>query len=464
MGIQDQAYQTGVVTSFDGPGGLLETLLAFIIGTEVTAESLSGSGAAWSGTLANSPIGYGRLLVDYTIAGTPYQAQDDGAGNIVGDQLNVGTIDYTTGAYSITFAASVTGTPTADYLYGNPGQDWRQLFKRNSQDNAGIPNEPWGSECKECILHNTGQSGQENILVGLREWKQLSQDKFGWDMNGYINYLTDQPWDANYTEHGLHHYSTSTNSWYNHPQLPLVDDTMYYWFYVNRQRIIVVVKVQSNYESLYLGFGRRFGLPSEYPYPMVIKGPSYNGYRFSILTASRLMCVKAYWQSTGYQFWCIDPSGTYRIPYGTTIYQSRGCSMEPYASFEETGIVGKTPVDDYVHLQPSYVVDRAAKNVLMDLDGAYISLAAGIQSEDVLHAGGIKHRVFQNVYRNSWFDFMAIEEQVGTTTTTTTSTTSTTTTTTSTTTTSTTSTTTTSTSTTSTTTTISTTTTTTTTV
>ena len=56
-------------------------------------------------------------------------------------------------------------------------------------------------------------------------------------------------------------YSALWEHWSQTPMLPLTDDTMYYWFNSNQQRIMGAVKVSSNYESFYVGFANRFGNP-----------------------------------------------------------------------------------------------------------------------------------------------------------------------------------------------------------
>jgi hypothetical protein len=428
MSIEDQAYQSGVVNNMYGPSGLLQTLYNFMKGTEVAGETLAGSGVSWAGSLANSPVGYGRLIVDYLFSTVAYQAIDDGAGNINGTNITAGTIDYVTGAYSITFSGTPDAAPTADYLYGLPGQDWRVLMYENSKDSGSPPGEPFGSDCKQMVLQNTGNSGLENVMIGFREWFDTSENRHGWDLNGYINWTPGQYWNANYVEHGYNSYNGTRESWNNHPQIPLIDDTMYYWFYANRQRVMVVVKVQSNYESIYLGFGFRYGLPSEYPYPLVVNGCSTDQQRFDdTVGANRLYIPSNYWNDNGYAFWVVDPSNAWRIADGGSgQYAIRGCYLEPRLSYTSTGdIFEKTPTARLAHLQNVYVIYPQGLSCLMQLDGCLHLASANVQSEDTLHMGGIRHRVFQNIENTNYYNFMALEEIAGTTTTTTTTTTST---------------------------------------
>ena len=86
--------------------------------------------------------------------------------------------------FTVTFGTTPDANPTLDYLYGEPGQDWRLMVKQNTKDNVTpTPSDPFGSTLKECILHNTGLSGAENVLIGFREWQYPTSNAYGWDFN-----------------------------------------------------------------------------------------------------------------------------------------------------------------------------------------------------------------------------------------------------------------------------------------
>ena len=75
-------------------------------GSSVTDEVLAVGAASvgpYAGVLVNFPIQAGTLQIT---AGTQVM-QDNGAGTLVGAPGSAGTINYTTGAYSVTFAAAV---------------------------------------------------------------------------------------------------------------------------------------------------------------------------------------------------------------------------------------------------------------------------------------------------------------------------------------------------------------------
>ena len=400
------AHTSGTVSAFSGSNGLLQKLLDFVLGTIVVGESwgsCDGSKTAFSGTAAHHPVAPGRLTVHYTIGGTSYAATDDGAGEISGDHVSSGAINYASGEWSMTFdTAPDNGSAlTADYVWGEPGRDWVALENRPTRDNGS--NEPFGSDCREVILQNTGLSGRENIMIGIREWEYTTKSAAGWDLNGYLWHTAGMAWNANYIDHGRTGYDTTWQHYDYHPMLPLIDGTMYYWFYSNRQRIVVVVKVKSNYESAYLGFGRRFSPPSDYPYPLAVIGCLYGNRMHSDDGYEHAYIANPYYQ---YCNWVISPANKFRI--GTN--SGNGCRTSVYDFAPGTKAVCHRTSTDKVLLTPVYMYDARDGDVYFDLDGVLKTVGGDVQSEDTVTEGTKTYRVFQNIHRNAWHQFMAIRE------------------------------------------------------
>ena len=428
------AFQSGSVTGFAGANGLLQKLLDFVIGTEVSAEILDatpdGAKTVFSGNAAHNPIGLGRFVVEYTVGATVYVARDDGSGTIVDDsasgKITSGSVTYSSGAWAITFSTAPDNTTDieADYIYGAEGEDWRQEFKRNTRSYYNPSyDEPFGSACQECMISNTGLSGQEAVNIGIREWKYPAGDGHGWDLNGYLYRPGgDYDWNFNHVDHGQNLYDLTWEHFTRHPVLPLIDDTMYYWFYSNQQRIVVVVKVQSNYESSYLGFGRRFGNPADYQYPLIIFGSTFGNNIYSSTGNHRQFCIHAYRLTDYYNLYAVDPSGDY-LTCRSTYWD---CMIFlPMYDFVLTGVCDPDPSGKFL-MTPVYAVGYLVgrDQTYMDLDGVFHVMGSGIQSEDTLNFDGKSYRCFQNCYRTDYYQFMAVEEgpAISTTTTTTTTT------------------------------------------
>lgn len=396
----------------------MTALLNWVLGTEVTGESLgtpNGVLTTFSGTLANSPVGLGRFVVTYTIGATVYTATDDGAGNIAGTHITSGSITYSTGAYSLTFStAPDNGSAlTGDYIYGTAGLDWRQELNRNTRSKADPGyDEPFGSDCKEVVLSNTGLSGVESVIIGIREWKYPGGGAYGWDMNGYLSFQAGSglEWNQNYGDHGRNSYDATWEHYDEHPVLPLLDGTIYYWFYANQERIVVVAKVSSNYESAYLGFGRRFGNPSDYPYPLCVIGSIHGNYAYSSTVDRHKFIIGQYnIESYIYKGWIVAPDNRYLLRAGTGDDDYAKCA--PYDDFEDDGTVDFAESGEAL-MTPAYVRQNETdqSELYMDLDGVMHAMADGLQSEDTLSFDGDTYRVFQNIFRTDYYEFMAVKE------------------------------------------------------
>jgi hypothetical protein len=414
------AFTSGSVSAFAGTNGLRKALLDWCVGTAVASEALTGGGTSWGGTLSTTPVATGSLEVSYTIGGSPYTAQDDGAGNIVGTYITSGSITYSTGVYSITFSSSATGV-TADYTSGNPGLDWDILMERDTVNDTGLENPFSGSEHKEVILRNRGLSGQEQVIVGLREWEYPGGNAYGWNLNVYTYFSEGMEWNANSVNHGRDAYNSTWNTWTELPTIPFVDDTIYYWFFSNRQRIVVVAKVQSNYESCYLGFGRRYSAPSKYGYPLVCKGSIYGTNNYSVTNDQRTGLARNDWDEDGYPLMVVNPGGEYVDSHGLTVWEN-GCKLLPMSVWDDSDVLIAAPTTGKVWAMPTMIARPSTNSLFMDLDGVVSLVGTGIQSEDLIrdNENGKKYLVFPDVYRSGHADFFGVVSDGEWTTTTTT--------------------------------------------
>lgn len=411
----EQFYQEGSVTSFTGATGMLEELLSLVVGTEVIAAALSGSGSGPYTATLSTPVGLGRIVLTYDFASTEYTAYDNGAGLVEGTNISSGTINYETGAISITFTAAPDAAPEVDYLYGNPGQDWRLLVYRNTKNNGsdlGTQTEPFGSACKEVVLQNTGHSGQENILVGIREWRYLTDSAYGWNLNIYKQWLTGGVWNQSKVDHGIDTYGTTYNNFQYHPTIYMTDTAMNYWIYSNRARIQGVVQVQSDYFHFYLGLGLRYADESKYPYPCLCKGSSMGDHNSTSTLNKGIVDYRS-------NFWFITPNGGFNRANAHSIYFWPWYGIDP-----ADGTINRS--ERVMPAFPISIVDTGTH--YMDMEGARQFCSQNLLSQDIIeHGDGKRYKIFQNGKDTAWYDFGGIAYETFTTTTTTSTTTTTTT-------------------------------------
>ena len=321
-----------------------------------------------------------------------------------------------------TFAGS-TGLLQAllDWLAGSAlSLGWTVKYKRNSRDgNKAAPDEPWGSTRQECILHNTGITGLENVLIGIREWTYAAGAANNWDLNGYTTYVADQFWNISGDQHQRTTYDYIWEHFTTLPNLPLVDDTMYYWFFADEQRIIVIAKVQSNYESCYLGFGDRFGSPTDYPYPLIIKGSAYGNLPFSSTSVNHHGMTHDINSTFGvYNSLVVKPDNSWCI-----YSNSEGVKFHPARDWTNTGIISETPTLKEVLVSPVTVIDQASQATMAEMDQVLHIAGVGVQSEDLIDGPNkLRYKIFQNTFRTDYDDFFGVVTSDYTTTTTTTTT------------------------------------------
>lgn len=84
--------------------------------------------SSFNGNIGRTAIQRNSVIFSYSISAVPYEAFDDGEGNIIGETVSSGTINYETGDVTINFSSSFDSELTSQYTYNS-------LYKNN---NAGF--------------------------------------------------------------------------------------------------------------------------------------------------------------------------------------------------------------------------------------------------------------------------------------------------------------------------------------
>jgi len=119
----------------------------------------------------------------------------------------------------------------------------------------------------EMIAHGPGSTATDKIYIGIQTYFNAGTGYYNWRMAGFTGYTHGDgiiPLFANQS-------GCTTGRW---PRMLMQNQPSNYWFVANGRRIIVVVEISSVYECCYLGFGLPYGLPTQFPYPLVIGGSS----------------------------------------------------------------------------------------------------------------------------------------------------------------------------------------------
>jgi hypothetical protein len=312
----------------------------------------------------------------------------------------------------------------------------------------------WSGTERDVILHGTG-GGSDTIYVGWRTYNVGASGRYNWELHGYTGYdsgLANQSQPG--ASPGAHDSGDSATR--KGTYLLLKNGPMNWWLSVTPFRIILMVKVDSNFYPMYLGFINRYATTTEYPYPLMVAGaaPEYDATHnqattFSSLTdpwaevdvgdgPMRLIDAAGTWNSfanatfTGAD---INPSGKYiTLPCGS-LQDSSSAPLEdrftahslsfsfdhivnmdtisaPTANLEPTPGTGA----DYYVLFPTMLLHSETANdqqVYGELDDVFwfqaYSTTTAPTSEDRIIQGDV-YRVFKNCNRTGIHSFLAIKE------------------------------------------------------
>lgn len=106
--------------------------------TAITLEAIGALGATvYTGTLAFKAGDAQRTCFEVTFTDGTELFTDNLDGTLTGDQGGTGTINYTTGAYDITFAATTTVAVTADYRWEDSTSEGIVDFTKSTPRTAG---------------------------------------------------------------------------------------------------------------------------------------------------------------------------------------------------------------------------------------------------------------------------------------------------------------------------------------
>lgn len=248
------------------------------------------------------------------------------------------------------------------------------------------------------VLKNTGLSGEEEIYIGLL---MISP---GYDKANVIvrSYKT---FTAGYTDFFDTIAGNGRNSNFD-SAFGLWDGSIYLWVFSNKQRIIIVVRNDTYYSFAYVGKFNQFAFPSEYPYPLACIGDlnattdanNSNIRWYSSTDGYRRFIAKAYFGTTNYF--------NNQICYVDGIWV-RNATLDPTTTFTSNWIdIAYIDGYDYV-LFPVYILYN--NMTLGEFDGIYFSPLVGITSESTITVGTDTYIVFQNCFRTTYHDYMAIK-------------------------------------------------------
>jgi hypothetical protein len=170
-----------------------------------------------------------------------------------------------------------------------------------------------------------------------------------------------------------------------------------YIFVGNAQRVIVVVNIQNNWNSFYLGKFLPYATPSQYPYPVIAGG------MLTSATATR-------YDSTGYSSWWKGGVTNLAMRFVDGNYRNPQVLFYINTQTLRNTITLSGTASGYYGLHALVLSENVAGyiNNYGELDGVYGISGFNNAVENTIVVDGVTYVVVRDVTRTGFKDYMAI--------------------------------------------------------
>lgn len=257
----------------------------------------------------------------------------------------------------------------------------------------------------QTIWEAPGNDGDSEILVGVHAFERQDADYFNWEIAAFDGYLASSSWRSQAGFHGLLY-------------VPLWDAAIPYWFIVDGRRVIVIAKLNTQYEVAYLGLLDPFFTPEQWPYPIALGGSLAFG-----TTIPNWNSTSWRWSNSDHEhsaFPISDPD--------SSVPDVEDCQLVARAwSGEWKGFGARSVWGDAnviwpwwcglatldVNLDGSYsrwpvVLNTAVPNTIGELAGVSCVSGQGLTAETLIRTSEIDWMALHNIYRTDRDEFFCI--------------------------------------------------------
>jgi hypothetical protein len=236
------------------------------------------------------------------------------------------------------------------------------------------------------FLRGKGAAGTDQIYVNLNTYQNVSADRYNLSFSGATGYVET-------TQDVAAQPGVSPKS-----DICLSNGSMPFWIIANGRRFHLVVKVSTVYESAYCGFILPTGIPSEFPYPLLIGGSQRD--------------LDQRWSATGDAHRAFFNSG------GACRMRDKGGAWLQVQNFgtpqSETSTTPFRDIRFHSNIDGTYTLYPVsihtivpAIGVLGDFDGIFMCSGIANPAENVVQIDGVNHLVVPNTYRSDPWDYAA---------------------------------------------------------
>lgn len=252
-------------------------------------------------------------------------------------------------------------------------------------------------------LYNTGIAGQDEIYLSFAFFMRSLDNESHIAFNAHEKVIGNVPVGSDWS---ILAPFTQEDVFYG---VALWNNPVYLWVFSNKQRIILVVASESFYSFGYAGFVNRFAMPTEYYKPMVVSAShrfdkNYDSWEDLKLHDSEDDDVRNFIMQ-GYRY--MDEGGTW---HGKD-FTSTGC-IHPYLKDRGSSLLDINYPDGFPESYFPILLTPEEDLFVGYYDGILWCPSSSLTSESVVQDGnGNEYIVFPDVYRNSFYGWIAIKKE-----------------------------------------------------
>jgi len=326
-----------------------------------------------------------------------------------------------TGSVSGALGSGTVGTPftsgVVNFTIVAGGTAWA-----NGDTIVFVMTPPWVSQRatagSEYIWKAPGNDAASSIYAGILRFSDAGADYDNWRLGGFTGFDSGQAF-------------ASQPGALTRPVVPLLRvGSVPYWFVANGRRVVMIAKISTAYEAMYLGFFNQYANPNQHAYPLVVGGSmswanepasnsvnwrwSYSGNEhrafgigLGIFSDFNNYPLRMRRPDGIFQGFCSSRASSsitgYLWPYGydfsnTVLNLDGGYPLLPIVLHSDDGAPG---------IYPSITVSNAQQ--WGELDGVLAVTGHGNAAENTVTIGRTKHLVVQNINRTTKADYFAVK-------------------------------------------------------
>ena len=234
-------------------------------------------------------------------------------------------------------------------------------------------------------LRGAGLSGLDDIYCSIGAFENSSFGYYNWEVCGSWGWRSGRAV-------GAHPMSSAKRYIY------LWNTSIPYWMFAHSGRIIVVAKVGTVYQMLYIGFGLPPATEAQYPYPLIIGAC---GTTSTALYSATGTGNSHFWANQGLNGVVCRPGGDWD-QIGPAY-----CPPKWVSSDIPTTLV--QALDGSYLLEEIFITDANRPSIYAALDGVYKVSGFGQTAENIVTVSGVNYLVIPDVYRSGIGDYCAIK-------------------------------------------------------